>query len=116
MKVLRHFFSRKDFTHKRKHKKHKTQISDFHSDVFYTRKKYKKYKTQTSDFHSDVFYGHTKHKKHKNHKKHKTSNKRLFLRRCFYAYKNTVFCAHKKHKNANKRISDFLLLRCFLSA
>ena len=32
-------------------KKHKTQTSNFHSDVFYTRKKYEKHK---------------KHKKHKN--------------------------------------------------
>ena len=50
------------------------------------------------------------------------SNLYLFLRKDFASAKNTKTYKdatkqkHKKHKKANKRISDFLPLRCFLSA
>ena len=73
MGVLRqfYFFSRKDFTHTK------------------STKSIKSTKTQINDFHSDVFYTHIKHKKHKNHKS-------FLLVRCFYAHKNNVFFVHIK--------------------
>ena len=68
-------------------------------------------------------------KKYKKHEKHKNAQnvKRaifffldVFMRIeipsfLFHTHKKAQK-AHKKHKNANKRISDFLPLRCFLSA
>ena len=118
-----YFFSRKDFTQKKKARK--AQISNFHSDFFYTHKKPKTYKTQTSDFHSNVLYAHKKYKKHKKHKKHKKQNVKhatFFLLDVFIRIKMLPFLfytqkaqkAHKKHKNRNKRISDYFPLRCFL--
>ena len=121
------FFHEK-ISHTKKHEKHKTQISNFHSDVFYTHKKPKKYKTQTSDFHLNVLYAHKKYKKHKKHKKHKKSQNvkhaTFFLLDVFMRIKMLPFLfytqkaqkAHKKHKNKNKRISDYFPLRCFLGA
>ena len=40
--VISNFFLQKDFTHKKKHKKHKMQISDFYSDIFMRLKSIKK--------------------------------------------------------------------------
>ena len=40
----------------------------------------------------------------------------LFFLFSFFYFLFYFLRAHKKHKNANKRISDFIPLRCFLSA
>ena len=47
--IISNFSLQKDFTHKKKHKKHKIQISDFYSDIFICLKSIKK---EASDFHS----------------------------------------------------------------
>ena len=70
----------------------------FFTKRFYTQKKHKKHKMQTSDFHSDIFIR-LKSIKSKQatftHKKYKTSNKRLSLR---------YFYMPEKYK---KQTSDF---------
>ena len=72
---------------------------------------------------TQTFY--TSIKSIKSTKNTKRKQATFFFLDVFYAHKNAVFFAlhtrkykkaHKKYNNVNKRISDFLLLRCFLSA
>ena len=82
------FFKRKDFTRTIKHQKHKTQASNFHSDVFHA------------------------HKKHKKYKKAQNVKQAIFFLDILYAHKNAVFFVlhtkkHKKHiKSTKTQISE----------
>ena len=49
LRIISYLFLQKDFTHKKKHKKHEMQTSDFHSDAFVRPQIIKK---QTSNFDS----------------------------------------------------------------
>ena len=95
----------------------------FFTRKFYSHKKYKKHKTQISNFHSDVFYAHKKHKKYKKHKKAQNVKQAIFFfLDVFYAHKNTVFFVlhTKKHiKSIKTQINEqvtFFPLDIFLSA
>ena len=62
----------------------------------------KKQKTQISDFHSDIFYAHIEHKKHKTSIKRFSSSEMFFMSikiLSFLFHTQKAQKAHKKHKN-----------------
>ena len=63
---------------------------------------YEKHKTQISDFHSDIFYAHIEHKKHKTSIKRFSSSEMFFMSikiLSFLFHTQKAQKAHKKHRN-----------------